>query len=108
MDDATRSDCLVEIEPGARGGITLELESKVASLYGDSIRAGLAGACEALGLSHAAFRIIDQGALPYVLGARIEAAVKRALPDTVKEFLPPRAGRRKAPNPCRASDHRCS
>ena len=99
MDEGTRSDCLVEIEPGGRGGITLELESKVAPLYGDSIRAGLREACAALGLSHAAFRIIDQGALPYVLAARIEAAVKRALPGTVKEFLPRQAERRKLSAP---------
>jgi citrate lyase subunit beta/citryl-CoA lyase len=91
MDDATRSDCLVEVEPKTRGGITLELESKVESLYGDSIRRELEEACAALGLAHAAFRITDQGALPYVLGARIEAAIRRALPGTSKEFLLPRA-----------------
>lgn len=95
MDDTTRSDCLVEVELKNRGGITLVLESKVDSLYGDSIRGGLAEACAALGLVHAAFRITDQGALPYVLGARIEAAIRRALPDTVKEYLPPRAERKK-------------
>lgn len=86
MDDATRSDCLVEIEPKTRGGITLELESKVESLYGDSIRKELADACAALGVVHAAFRIVDRGALPYVLGARIEAAVRRALAGTAGEF----------------------
>jgi citrate lyase subunit beta / citryl-CoA lyase len=95
MDDTTRSDCLVEVELKNRGGITLVLESKVDSLYGDSIRGELREACAALGLVHAAFRITDQGALPYVLGARIEAAIRRALPDTVKEYLPPRAARRK-------------
>ena len=86
MDDATRSDCLVEIEPKTRGGITLELGSKVESLYGDSIRKELADACAALGVVHAAFRIVDRGALPYVLGARIEAAVRRALAGTAGEF----------------------
>ena len=95
MDEATRSDCLVEVEPKTRGGITLELESKVDSLYGDSIRAELAEVCAALGLGHAAFRITDQGALPYVLGARIEAAIKRALPGIVKEYLPRGAAREK-------------
>jgi citrate lyase subunit beta/citryl-CoA lyase len=95
MDDATRSDCRVEVELTNRGGIALELESKVESLYGDSIRAELAEACAALGLAHAAFRITDQGALPYVLGARIEAAIRRALPDTAKEYLPRPASRGK-------------
>jgi citrate lyase subunit beta/citryl-CoA lyase len=95
MDDATRSDCFVEVEPKTRGGVTLDLESKVISLYGDSIRGELAEACAALGLAHAAFRIIDKGAVPYVIGARIEAAIRRALPGTVKEYLPPRAAREK-------------
>ena len=89
MDDATRSDCLVEFEPKTRGGITLALESKVVSLYGDSIRKELADACAALGVVHAAFRIVDRGALPYVLGARIEAVIRRALPGTAGEFLLP-------------------
>ncbi len=95
MDDTTRSDCLVEVELKNRGGITLVLESKVDSLYGDSIRGELAEACASLGLVHAAFRMTDQGALPYVLGARIEAAIRRALPDTVKEYLPRPAARGK-------------
>ena len=95
MDDATRSDCLVEVELKNRGGVTLGLESKVESLYGDSIRAELAEACAALGVGHAAFRITDQGALPYVLGARIEAAVRRALPAIEKEYLPRPASRGK-------------
>ena len=91
LDDATRSDCLVEFEPKTRGGITLALESKVESLYGDSIRKELADACAALGVEHAAFRIVDRGALPYVLAARIEAAIRRALPETAGEFFLPGA-----------------
>ena len=100
MDDATRSDCLVEFEPKTRGGITLVLESKVESLYGDSMRKELEEACAALGVVHAAFRIVDRGALPYVLGARIEAAVRRALPGTAGEFLLPVAAKRN-PSPGR-------
>ena len=99
MDASTRSDCYVEVEIRRGGGVTLVLESKVGSLYGESIRSLLREVCPALGITDAAFRIIDQGALPYVLAARIETAVKRALPRLTSEFLPPARQHRKAVNP---------
>lgn len=87
MEVSTRSDCLVEVELRNRGGITLELESKVVSLYGKSIKRLLEEVCSRLDFRHGAFRIVDQGALPYVLAARVEAAIKRALPNTTAEYL---------------------
>jgi citrate lyase subunit beta/citryl-CoA lyase len=86
MDDTVRSDCYVEIEVRENGGIALELESKVGSLYGDAIRTQLTGICSSLGVRDAAFHIIDRGALPYVLAARIETAIKRALPSVTGEY----------------------
>jgi citrate lyase subunit beta / citryl-CoA lyase len=87
-DPATRSDCYVELEPAARGGITVVLESKVESLYGASLRQVLMDVASALGVRHAAIRLVDQGALPCTVAARVETAMKRAFPETAGEYLP--------------------
>jgi citrate lyase subunit beta/citryl-CoA lyase len=73
-----RSDLHVRIEPRERGGIAVELESRVKPYYGDSIRRQAEEVLEALGVRHAAVQIHDEGALPFVIAARIEAAVRRA------------------------------
>lgn len=76
-DAGTRSDCWVGVELQDTGGIRLELQSKVGALYGDAIRKQAAEGCRALGVAHAKVEVIDAGALPYVLAARLEAAVRR-------------------------------
>jgi citrate lyase subunit beta/citryl-CoA lyase len=68
----------VHIEPRDRDGITIELESRVKPYYGDSIQRQAEEGLEALGVRHAQVQIHDEGALPFVIAARIEAAVKRA------------------------------
>lgn len=73
-----RSDLHVRVEPRERGGITVELESRVEPYYGDSIRRQAEEVLEALGVRHAQVQIHDEGALPFVIAARIEAAVRRA------------------------------
>jgi len=73
-----RSDLHVRIEPRHRGGIEIELESRVEPYYGDSIRRQAEEVLEALGVRHAQLQIHDEGALPFVIAARIEAAVRRA------------------------------
>ncbi|MFZ0774170.1 MAG: aldolase/citrate lyase family protein [Candidatus Sulfotelmatobacter sp.] len=73
-----RSDAHVRIEPRERGGIDLELESRVKPYYGESIRRQAEEALEALGVQHAQVAIHDEGALPFVISARIEAAARRA------------------------------
>jgi citrate lyase subunit beta / citryl-CoA lyase len=91
----TRSDCFVEVDVKHRGGVTVFLESKVSSLYGRSISALANEVCTAIGLHHADLRIVDQGALPYVLAARIEAAAKRALSPGGGEYLTGAVARKK-------------
>jgi len=76
--EAIRSDVHVRIEPRERGGIDIDLESRVKPYYGDSIRRQTEEVLEALGVRHARVEIHDEGALPFVIAARIEAAVKRA------------------------------
>jgi len=73
-----RSDLHVRIEPRERGGIDIELESRVKPYYGDSIRRQAEEVLEALDVRHAAVQIHDEGALPFVIAARTEAAVRRA------------------------------
>jgi citrate lyase subunit beta / citryl-CoA lyase len=73
-----RSDVHVRIEPREGGGIDIELESRVKPYYGDSIRRQTEEVLEALGVKHAQVAIHDEGALPFVIAARIEAAARRA------------------------------
>jgi citrate lyase subunit beta/citryl-CoA lyase len=73
-----RSDLHVLIETRERGGIAVELESRVKPYYGESIRRQTEEVLEALGVRHAQVSIHDEGALPFVIAARIEAAVRRA------------------------------
>lgn len=73
-----RSDAWVEIEPRTSGGIELAVRSRVDAYYGESIRAQARACLAALTVEHARVSIEDQGALPFVLDARIEAAGRRA------------------------------
>lgn len=76
----TRSDCWVEVSHSPDSAPTIETESKVGALYGDSIRALVQSTLAALDASDVSVRIQDTGALPYVIMARLEAAVKRLRP----------------------------
>lgn len=83
-----RSDCIVRYRPKGTGGLDIGLESKVAVMYGAAIRQ-LAGQTLAdLGITHCALHIEDYGALPFVIQARIEAAVKMAHPEIEATSLP--------------------
>ncbi len=73
--DKIRSDCYVKITPASSGGIQLNLKSKVDKLYGRQIREQVINDLALLGLDHASVDIEDTGALPFVLSARLEAAV---------------------------------
>jgi len=87
-----RSDLRVQIEPRERGGIEIEIESRVKTYYGEAIRRQAEEVLESLGVRHARVEIHDEGALPFVISARIEAAARRAglgegtrvLPDRVR------------------------
>ena len=83
-----RSDAHVWIEPRERGGIDIVIESRVKSYYGDAIRSQTESLMEALGVAHAQVLIHDEGALPFAIAARIEAAVRRAGLAEGKRALP--------------------
>jgi citrate lyase subunit beta/citryl-CoA lyase len=73
-----RSDLHVRLEPKDRGGLDIEIKSRVETYYGDLIRRQAEEVLEALGVRHAHVEIHDEGALPFVIAARIEAAARRA------------------------------
>lgn len=87
--DSVRSDCYFEIELKNSGGIKLELKSKVDVMYGESIKQMILDMSKFFGLTDAKILCEDNGALPFVLAARFELAVKRLFPENKKEYLLP-------------------
>src|SRR5215475_14388733 len=83
-----RSDLHVAIEPRDSGGLEVGLESRVAPYYGEAILAQSRQVLEALGVRNAKVAIHDEGALPYVIAARIETAARRAGLCTTQKALP--------------------
>ncbi|TRZ73692.1 MAG: citrate lyase ACP [Bacteroidetes bacterium] len=82
-----RSDCFVTFELKDSGGLDILLESKVEVMYGNANRKLTEEVLNFFGIQNASLKIEDLGALPLVLTARIEAAVKKLVPSD-KEFLP--------------------
>lgn len=88
-----RSDLRATFEPRASGGIDIELISRVAPYYGDSIRALAADVLRQMGVVDCHLKIEDEGALPFVISARFEAAVRRAWGGKGKRVLPKRTAK---------------
>jgi citrate lyase subunit beta/citryl-CoA lyase len=87
--DSVRSDCYFEIELSNSGGIKIDLKSKVDVMYGESIKQMILNMSKYFGLKDVKILLEDNGALPFVLAARFELAVKRLFPDLKKEYLLP-------------------
>ena len=83
-----RSDLHVAFEAQESGGFEISLESRVAPYYGNSILEQTREVLDELGIKHARVTIHDEGALPFVIAARIEAAVRRAGLALGKRSLP--------------------
>ena len=86
--DRIRSDCQVKLQLLEKGGISIKLQSKVERMFGEQIRQQAMEVLKSLGIMHANLEIEDSGALPFVIGARIEAAVKK-LQATDLSWIPP-------------------
>ncbi len=82
-----RSDIEVTLELTDSGGVELIVKSKVKSMYGIAIEKQCRDLLEYFGIKNARLLINDSGALPFVIAARVEAAVK-ALTGTTVSFLP--------------------
>ncbi len=87
--ESVRSDCYIELEIKESGGIKLNFQSKVESMYGQSIRELILDLSKFFSLKNAKITIEDYGALPFTIAARFETVIKRALPRTKKEYLLP-------------------
>lgn len=83
-----RSDCQMTLEIRQKGGIVIDLESKVKTLYGDSIISLCREVLRFFNIRNASLSVKDTGALPFVLAARLESAI-RELTGRDSEFLPP-------------------
>ncbi|MEA3445376.1 MAG: aldolase/citrate lyase family protein [Bacteroidota bacterium] len=82
-----RSDCFISLEIKQSGGIKIDIKSKVKALYGDDILDLLQKGLKYFNIENAILSIDDKGALPWVIMARLEHAVKQLI-ETEKEFLP--------------------
>jgi citrate lyase subunit beta/citryl-CoA lyase len=82
-----RSDCEIVIEIRPEGGISIDLLSKVKVLYGESIKNLIVEVLVFFGVKHAVVKINDSGALPFVIAARMESAVKQLI-NTELEYFP--------------------
>jgi len=87
MGKRVRSDCYIELQITQKGGIQIELQSKVAGMFGKHIKQLVDEELLFFNIPNAELKIIDRGALDHVIMARIEAAVKQLI-NTDKEFLP--------------------
>jgi len=81
-----RSDCFITLELTESDGIDIQLESKVKVLFGDAINELLNKVLDFFEIKNAKLKIEDAGALPFVIAARAEAAIKKLI-KTEKEFL---------------------
>ena len=84
--DRVRSDCFVNLELAKEGGLQILLQSKVKPMFGNSINKLVEDILNHFEINNAKITIVDSGALPFVLAARIEASIKKLI-KTDKEFL---------------------
>ena len=81
-----KSDCFVKLETNKKKS-SIEIKSKVSSMFGDSIKILVKDLVKYFGLKNTSVYVEDYGALPYVIAARFESAVKRLNPELQKEYL---------------------
>ena len=88
IEGKLKSDCRVRYTPTLTGGLKVEFIGKLAQMYGRSTVQLAEQTLTELGVVNAVVKIEDFGALPYVIMARLEAAVKTAQPELDREALP--------------------
>jgi len=77
-DANTRSDLFVSISGDDSGELIVDIQSKVEAFYGSSIRKSVTDALKVFGFQSGKVEVIDRGALPFVIRARLETALRRA------------------------------
>lgn len=74
-----KGDLVVTVKPRNKGaGLKLNVTSSVGKLFGKSINTTVTTKLGELGVKDAIVKIQDDGALDYVIKARLEAAVSKA------------------------------
>jgi citrate lyase subunit beta/citryl-CoA lyase len=91
-----RSDCSVTLKLHDNKGIQLEILSKVETIFGEDIRRETMEILNFYGISNASVTIDDSGAIPLVIAARLEAAIRKALYSDKEFLLPALAGNKEA------------
>lgn len=82
-----RSDCEMSLGLRSEGGISIDLRSKVGVLYGESIRKQCIEILNYYQIRDAVLSIDDSGALPFVISARLESAIKKLI-NSQLDYLP--------------------
>lgn len=83
-----RSDCSVTLEITESGGIQLQVDSKVKAIYGKQIEKLSLDILAFYEMKNVSLLVEDSGALPFVLAARLEAAIRKVT-GSEKEYLLP-------------------
>lgn len=81
-----RSDCFIALELRNSGGINLNMNSKVEVMFGKANRRLIYDILAYFEIENAIVQVDDSGALPFVIAARLEAAIKLVL-QTDKNYL---------------------
>lgn len=83
-----RSDCKVTLELTKKGGLEIELISKVKAYFESKILSLVQAELNFFDIKHARVLIEDRGGLDFVIAARLEAAVKQLI-ETDKGYMLP-------------------
>ncbi|MGC9352828.1 MAG: aldolase/citrate lyase family protein [Mariniphaga sp.] len=84
--DTVRSDCYIEICDNPGAGNQILLKSKVKALFGKSIEELCLSILDFFEIENVLIELEDSGALPFVIAARLEAAIQQYL-QTDKMYL---------------------
>jgi len=75
--EGKKGDCSVHLVRTDAGGLSIDVTSTVAGMFGEQIRDDAKRALDLLGIGHCRLHVEDTGALDYVIQARVEAAARR-------------------------------
>jgi citrate lyase subunit beta/citryl-CoA lyase len=84
-----RSDCYIEAAHKTKGGIKLDIKSKVSVMYGENIRELITDILSFYSIKNIDIEIQDSGALPFTIAARMEYLIKQIYPDLNDDYLLP-------------------
>ena len=87
-NDLDRSDCHIQVSLTKKSKIEIDLQSKVNKLYGASIRKLILDILNFFEIKNAKVKVEDQGALDFVIAARLESAIKKIVSSEMEYLLP--------------------